>query len=97
MAAEQEIAHVVAEGAADVAAAVGQGTRQTAAVERTEGVGAAETWKDEFLHKLHSCSTKHNNDYKEPLPVQMSPLRAVLRAQEVSASTYEKKNAMSAD
>lgn len=52
MAAEQEVAHVVAEGAADVAAAVGQATRQTAAVERTEGVGAAETWKDVFLHLI---------------------------------------------
>lgn len=30
---EQEVAHVVAEGAADVAAAVGQGARQAAAVE----------------------------------------------------------------
>lgn len=52
LAAEQEIAHVVAEGAADVAAAVGQGTRQAAAVERPEGVGAAETWRDVVLLKL---------------------------------------------
>lgn len=40
---EQEVAHVEAEGAADVAAAVGQRTRQAAAVEGAEGVGAAET------------------------------------------------------
>lgn len=33
LAAEQEVAHVVAEGAADVAAAVRQGARQAAAVE----------------------------------------------------------------
>lgn len=46
LAAEQEIAHVVAEGAADVATALGQGTRQTAAVERAEGVGAAETRRE---------------------------------------------------
>lgn len=41
--AEQEVAHVEAEGAADVAAAVGQGTRQAATVEGAEGVGAVET------------------------------------------------------
>lgn len=40
---EQEIAHVVAEGAADIAAAVGQGTGETATVEGTKCVGAAET------------------------------------------------------
>lgn len=40
-AAEQEVAHVVAEGAADVAAAVGQSAGQAAAVERPKGVGAA--------------------------------------------------------
>ena len=45
LAAEQEVAHVVAEGAADVSTDVGQGTRQTAAVERTEGVGAVEIKK----------------------------------------------------
>lgn len=46
LAAEQEIAHVVAEGAADVAAAVGQRARQTATVEGTEGVSAVETWME---------------------------------------------------
>lgn len=40
-AAEQEVAHVVAEGAADVAAAVGQSAGQAAAVERSKCVGAA--------------------------------------------------------
>lgn len=48
LAVEQEIAHVVAEGAADVVTAVGQGTRQTATVERTKGVGAMETKKKTF-------------------------------------------------
>lgn len=48
MAVEQEIAHVVAEGAADVATGVGQGARQTAAVERTKCVGAMETKKRTF-------------------------------------------------
>lgn len=48
LAVEQEVAHVVAEGAADVGAAVGQGARQAAAVERAEGVGAAETKKKHF-------------------------------------------------
>lgn len=40
LAAEQEKAHVVAEGAADVVAAVGQGAGQTAAVEGAKGVRA---------------------------------------------------------
>lgn len=48
LAVEQEIAHVVAEGAADVATAVGQGARETAAVEGTKGVGAVETTKKTF-------------------------------------------------
>lgn len=48
LAVEQEVAHVVAEGAADVGAAVGQGARQAAAVERAEGVGAAETKNNIF-------------------------------------------------
>lgn len=42
LAAEQEVAHVGAEGASDVAAALGQSTGETAAVERAEGVGAEE-------------------------------------------------------
>lgn len=45
---EQEVAHVVAEGAADVAAAVGQRAGQAAAVEGSERVGAAGTQKEEF-------------------------------------------------
>ncbi len=48
LAVEQEIAHVVAEGAADVATAVGQSTRQTATVERTKGVRTMETKKRTF-------------------------------------------------
>lgn len=46
LAAEQEIAHVVAEGAADVATVVGQHARETATVEGTEGVSAVETWME---------------------------------------------------
>lgn len=49
---EQEVAHVEAEGAADVAAAVGQRTRQAAAVEGAEGVGAAETRKRRNDHEV---------------------------------------------
>jgi len=41
LAVQQEVAHVEVEGAADVVAAVVQRARQTAAVERAEGVGAA--------------------------------------------------------
>lgn len=52
LAVEQEVAHVVAEGAADVGAAVGQGARQAAAVERAEGVGAAETKKKTFSRRF---------------------------------------------
>lgn len=40
---EQEVAGVAAEGAAHVAAAVGQRAGQTAAVERPKGVGAVGT------------------------------------------------------
>lgn len=47
-AAEQEVAHVEAEGAADVAAAVGQSAGQAAAVEGPEGVGAAAAGRGEF-------------------------------------------------
>lgn len=43
LALEQEVAHVAAEGTADVATAVGQGARQTSAIEWTEGVGTTET------------------------------------------------------
>lgn len=39
-ASEQEVAHVVAEGAADVATAVGQAAGQTAAVEGSKRVSA---------------------------------------------------------
>lgn len=42
LAAEQKIAHVVAEGAADVATAVRQGARQAAVVEWSERVGTGE-------------------------------------------------------
>lgn len=45
LAVEQEIAHVEAEGAADVATAVGQGTGQAAAVEWTKCVRTMETNK----------------------------------------------------
>lgn len=48
LAVEQEEAHVVAEGAADVVTAVGQGTRQTATVERAKSVRAVETEKRTF-------------------------------------------------
>lgn len=51
LAAEQEVAHVVAEGAADVAAAVGHGTREAATVERSKCVGAA-TAKRQEVRKL---------------------------------------------
>lgn len=43
LAVEQEVAHVVAEGAVHVATAVGQRARQAAAVEGTKRVGAVET------------------------------------------------------
>lgn len=48
--AEQEVTHVEAEGAADVAAAVGQGTRQAATVEGAKGIGAVEAreWTNEY-------------------------------------------------
>lgn len=49
LAVEQEVAHVEAEGAADVGTAVGQGAWQAAAVERAEGVGAAETKKKQII------------------------------------------------
>lgn len=84
MTVEQKVAHVEAEGAADVAAAVGQRTRQAAAVEGAEGVGAAETQgrrnKDEVL-------LFPNWRLKEPLPVQVSPPWTVLGAEEVSEMT----------
>lgn len=47
-AAEQEVAHVVAEGTADVAAAVGQSAGQAAAVEGSKGVGAAAAGEGQF-------------------------------------------------
>lgn len=50
--AEQEVAHVEAEGAADVAAAVRQGTRQAATVEGAKGVGAVETQERRNEYKV---------------------------------------------
>lgn len=49
LAVEQEVAHVEAEGASDVATAVEQSAGQTATVERTEGVGTVDTWRWIFL------------------------------------------------
>lgn len=46
LAVEQEVAHVAAEGATDVAAAVGQRTGETAAVERSKCVGAGGTGRE---------------------------------------------------
>lgn len=106
LAVEQEIAHVVAEGAADVATAVGQSTRQTATVERPKGVRAMETKKRTFnfletffliqMGKMYACSTSKTTTAdihiirEQPLPVQMSSLWTILGAQEVSTFVEEK-------
>lgn len=76
--------HVEAEGAADVAAAVGQRARQAAAVEGAEGVSAAETQERRSDDQVLLFSKR---TLKEPLPVQMSPPWTVLGAEEVSEVT----------
>lgn len=54
LAVEQEVAHIVAEGAGDVAASVGQAAREAAAVERAERVGAEET-NDKKKKYIYIC------------------------------------------
>lgn len=80
---EQEVAHVVAEGAADVAAAVGQAAGQTAAVEGSKRVGAVRP--QQRSGKRITTESRRTR----PLPVQVSALGAIFSAQEVSVGTRQ--------